>query len=213
MSGETLSSNLAAVEWTSIPTTLVYTGAQVGEYSDPMHLAARLTESATGQPLAGRTLAFVLGSQTATAVTGADGTAAVEIVPSGLPGATPLAVAFAGAGAWSGSATSRLAVITPEDTVLTLSGVSAVASGGAQPVSARLVDDDGQPLAGRIVTFRLGTAVAEAVTGADGAAAASLSVPNLATGTARLEAAFAGDAWYRSSSAAGRCLWRSRLPS
>ena len=206
VSGETLSSNLAAVEWTSISTTLVYTGAQVGEYSDPMILAARLTESTTGQPLAGRALAFVLGSQTATAVTGADGTATVEIVPAGLPGATPLAVAFAGEGAWSGSATSRLAVITPEDTVLTLSGASAVASGGAQPVSARLVDDDGQPLAGRIVTFRLGTATAEATTGADGTAAASLAVPNLTTGTARLEATFAGDAWYRPSSAASTVL-------
>jgi RHS repeat-associated protein len=206
VSGETLSSNLAAVEWTSIPTTLVYTGAQVGEYSDPMLLAARLTESPTGQPLAGRTLAFVLGSQTATAVTGTDGTATVEIVPAGLPGATPLAVAFAGEGAWSGSATSRLAVITPEDTVLTLSGVSAVVGGGAQPVSARLVDDDGQPLAGRTVTFRLGTSTAEATTGADGTATASLSVPNLATGTARLEATFAGDAWYRPSSAAKTVL-------
>jgi RHS repeat-associated protein len=206
VSGETLSSNLAAVEWTSIPTTLVYTGAQAGEYSDPMLLAARLTESTTGQPLAGRTLAFVLGSQTATAVTGADGTATAEIVPAGLPGATPLAVAFAGEGAWSGSATSRLAVITLEDTVLTLSGVSAVASGGAQPVSVRLVDDDGQPLAGRIVTFRLGTATATATTEADGTAIASLSIPDLATGTARLEAAFAGDDWYRPSSAATTVL-------
>jgi RHS repeat-associated protein len=206
VSGETLSSNLVAVEWTSIPTTLVYTGAQVGKYSDAMILAARLTESTTGQPLAGKLLAFVLGSQMATAITGADGTATVEIVSAGLPGATPLAVAFAGEGAWSGSATSRLAVITPEDTALTLSGVSAVAGGGAQPVSARLVDDDGQPLAGRTVTFRLGTAVAEAVTGADGTATASLSVPNLATGTARLEAAFSGDAWYRASSAASTVL-------
>jgi hypothetical protein len=183
VSGETLSSNLAAVEWISLPTTLVYTGAQVGEYSDPMLLAARLTESTTGQPLAGRMLAFALGSQTATAVTGADGTATAEIVPTGLPGATLLAVAFAGEGTWSGSATSRLAVITPEDTVLILSGVSAVASGGAQAVSTRLVDDDGQPLVGRIVTFRLGTATA--TTGADGTATASLSFPILATGTQR----------------------------
>jgi RHS repeat-associated protein len=151
-------------------------------------------------------LAFALGSQTATAVTGADGTATAEIVPTGLPGATPLAVAFAGEGAWSGSATSRLAVITLEDTILTLSGVSAVASGGAQPVSARLVDDDGQPLTGRIVNFRLGTATAEATTGVDGTATASLSVPVLAAGTARLETGFAGDAWYRSSSAATTVL-------
>jgi hypothetical protein len=69
-------------------------------------------------------------------------------------------------------------------------------------VSARLVDDDGQPLAGRIVNFRLGTATAEATTGVDGTATASLSVPALAAGTARLEAAFAGDVWYRPSSAA-----------
>ncbi len=171
-----------------------------------MHLAARLTESATGQPLAGRVLAFILGSQTATAVTGADGTATVEIIPAGLPGATPLAVAFAGEGAWSGSATSRLAVITPEDTALTLSGVSVVAGGGAQTVSAHLVDDDGQPLAGRTVAFRLGAATATATTGADGMATASLSLPNLATGTARLEVAFAGDAWYRPSSAATTVL-------
>jgi RHS repeat-associated protein len=102
--------------------------------------------------------------------------------------------------------TSRLAVITPEDTILTLSDVSAVASGGAQPVSARLVDDDGQPLAGLTVTFRLGGATAEATTGADGTATASLAVPVLATGTARLEAAFSGDAWYRPSSAATTVL-------
>ncbi len=63
VSGETLSSNLVAVEWTSIPTTLVYTGAQVGEYSDPMLLAARLTESATGKPLAGRMLEAIRSSR------------------------------------------------------------------------------------------------------------------------------------------------------
>jgi RHS repeat-associated protein len=170
-----------------------------------MHLAARLTESATGQPLAGRALAFVLGSQTATAVTGADGTATVEIVPAGLPGATPLAVAFAGEGAWSGSATNRLAVITPGDSVLSLSGISALAS-GAQPVSARLIDDDGQPVAGRTVIFKLGTVTAEALTGADGTATASLIISPLTAGTARLEAAFAGDSWYRRSSAATTVL-------
>ncbi len=32
-------------------------------------------------------------------VSGADGTATIEIVPADLPGATPLAVAFAGEGA------------------------------------------------------------------------------------------------------------------
>ena len=78
-------SNLVTVTWTATATTLLYTGAAVGEYSDAMTLSARLTEAATGRPVAGQTITFSLGTQTVTALTGADGTATTTLTPTGTP--------------------------------------------------------------------------------------------------------------------------------
>src|SRR5262249_49211767 len=60
----TLTSNLVTATWIAIPTTLVYLGPAGGETLDAVTLRARLTENATGGPLAGQTVTFVLGGQT-----------------------------------------------------------------------------------------------------------------------------------------------------
>lgn len=59
-------------------TTTVYTGAVTGGANKTIVLSAVLKD-ATGKPLAGRTIAFQLGAQTATAVTNSSGVAATSL--------------------------------------------------------------------------------------------------------------------------------------
>jgi RHS repeat-associated protein len=191
-----LTSNSASVVWTAIATTVTYTGPAFGDYGDAMTLSARLTAAATGQPLAGQTLAFALGTQTLTGVTDPTGTATVSLTPAVTPGAVPLSIAFAGAVGYGGSAASVLLAIHRDDTALVYTGQKAVANGQPQLVSAVLTDPQSRaPLAGKTVTFAFGAVSAAATTDAAGTAAATLTLPASApTGPALLQVTFAGDA-------------------
>jgi uncharacterized repeat protein (TIGR01451 family) len=60
------------------PTTLTYTGASNGQYSDPAGLKATLKDTATNDPVANATVTFVVGTQTMTAVTDANGVASTD---------------------------------------------------------------------------------------------------------------------------------------
>jgi hypothetical protein len=192
-------SNLVTVTWTATATTLVYTGAAVGEYSDAMTLSARLTETATGRPVAGQTITFSLGAQTVTALIGAYGMATTTLTPAGAPGAVALTLTFAGGGGFAGSTASLLLPLLRDETVLTYTGKPALASGQTQTVTARLTDGaDGTPLPGEPVTFTFGTVIATATTGADGTATVMLALAdNQATGSASVSIAFAGDTYRR----------------
>jgi RHS repeat-associated protein len=193
----TLTSNLATATWIAIPTTLVYLGPAGGEYNDPLILQARLTESATGRPIAGQPVTFDLGGQTLTGTTDAQGIATVSLTPTGTPGAPPLAVTYAGAGPYTGSSASLLFALRRDETKLVYTGKPVIADGNAQPVSARLTDPDGgAPLAGKTVTFTLGAVTASAVTDANGIAATTLTLPaSQPAGQAVIQIAFAGDTY------------------
>src|SRR5207302_5361989 len=52
---------------------LVYTGATSGQYSDPANLAAKLTDTKTGQPIGNELIAFTLGTQSISATTQSSG--------------------------------------------------------------------------------------------------------------------------------------------
>jgi len=198
----TLTSNLVTATWIAIPTTLVYLGAAGGEYNDPVILQAQLTESATGRPLAGQTVAFALGGQTITGTTDAQGIATVSLTPTGTPGATPLAITFAGAGPYTGSSAALLFALRRDETALVYTGRPVVADGLSQPVSARLTDpEDGAPLAGKTITFTLGTVTASAVTNATGIAVTTITIPaSQPTGQAVIQIAFAGDTYEQPAS-------------
>jgi microsomal dipeptidase-like Zn-dependent dipeptidase len=60
------------------PTTLVYQGGAMGQYSDGILLKATLTDTATGNPLSGKTVNFTLGSQSDSATTDGSGVATVS---------------------------------------------------------------------------------------------------------------------------------------
>jgi RHS repeat-associated protein len=193
--GQGLRSNRVTTTWIAIPAALTYLGPTVGRCGESQTLSALLTESATGQPIAGQILTFNLGGQTATATTGGDGVATAALTPAG-PGAFPLTVTFAGGGPYTGSAVSLLIAVPRSATVLTYTGSFAVADGQAQTVSARLTDAaSGAPLPGRTVTFTFGSLSASGITGADGIATATLTLPaGQLTGLAELRIAVAGDA-------------------
>jgi RHS repeat-associated protein len=194
--GGTLVSNPATVVWTAVPTAVTYTGPTFGDYGDPLTLTARLTQATTGQPLPGQTLSFTLGSQALTGVTDAIGTATVRLTPTVTPGAVPLSIVFAGSVGYGGSAASVLLAIHRDDTAIVYTGPPAVANGQPQPVSAVLTDPQSRaPLAGKTVSFSVGSVSASGTTDATGTAAASLTLPaSVTTGPALLRVAFAGDA-------------------
>jgi RHS repeat-associated protein len=194
--GGGLLSNPATVAWTAAATAVTYTGPSFGDYGDALTLAARLTQAATGQALAGQTLSFTLGTQTLSGVTDATGTATVTITPALPPSAVALSIVFAGGVGYGGSAASVLLAIHRDDTALVYAGPKAVANGQPQPVSAVLTDPQSHaPLAGKTVTFSVGSVIASGTTDAAGTATASLMVPaSVPTGPALLLVAFAGDA-------------------
>jgi RHS repeat-associated protein len=201
-------SNLVTVTWTATATTLLYTGASFGEYSDAMVLSARLLETATGRPVPGQPVAFSLGGQTGTAITGADGTATLTLTPTMAPGAVSLTLSFAGGGGFASSSASLLLPIVRDETVLTYTGKSALATGQAQTVTARLTDgEDGTPIPGKTVTFTFGSTTASATTRADGTATAMLTFSaTQPTGPAALAIAFVGDAYLRPARATAPVL-------
>ncbi|HEX3527742.1 MAG TPA: carboxypeptidase regulatory-like domain-containing protein [Thermoanaerobaculia bacterium] len=193
----TVLSNAATATWIAIPTTLTYLGAPFGEYNDPLRLAARLTDAATGNPLAGQVVSFDFGGQTASATTDANGVATVTVTPAATPGTVALSISFAGSGPYTGSVTSVLLGIHRDDTAIVYTGKPALANGLPQTVSARLTDaEDHAPLAGKTVTFTVGSIVVSAVTDAAGNATAALTLPaTLPTGATSILVAFAGDAY------------------
>ena len=153
------------------------------------------------------------GTETCTGTTDATGTASCPITP-GEPAATyTLTGTFAGDSTLPLElmATKRLAnfVVTLEQTWLTYTGAVTAQNGQPLVVSGTLSTDDptlGTPIAGRNVTFTLGTgATAQTcpgVTNAAGSASCTITSVNQSSGPIPVTASFAGDAYYQMASAA-----------
>ncbi len=181
-------------------THLLYLGPTQAEYGDSLLLSARLTE-ASGLPLGGREVRFVLGTQEATATTDASGLANVRITPTPAPTSLLLTLRYAGDATTAPAQTTATVVITRADTVTRYEGPALLATGTPQQVRARLLDTDDQaPIAGRTLLFEAGGARATGTTDATGTATISLSWATQATGPATLRVTFAGDAFYAPSS-------------
>jgi hypothetical protein len=133
-------SGTAQASITRRPTTLTYTGATTGQYSDPADLRAVLRDATSGGVISGKTVVFSLGSQgPVSGTTAVDGVAAHLLVVTQGPGARPLSAAFDGdtwydpatAGALTYTVTREHAVVdytgpTFVNTVSTTSGMATV---------------------------------------------------------------------------------------
>jgi hypothetical protein len=107
-------------------------------------------------------------------------------------------------GAEAGTSVTTPFSITLEETALSYTGDTVIASGGIAHLSGVLREDNVTPIAGRTVTFTLGTgSTAQSCNGttdASGKASCTISPVNQALGPEAVSDSFAGDGFYRSTS-------------
>jgi hypothetical protein len=191
-------------------TALTYTGPTTGVYSDVVTVSARLTDADDSSPVAGKTVAFALGttgSDSCLATTDAAGVVSCSLTPTQPAGDYPLRAAFAGDPYYLGSTAGTTFTVTREQTALALaSSTTGGFAGVGDPLtlSGVLTEDDGPPVVGRAVVFTVGgTQSCTGTTDGTGTATCTIPAVNQQLGPAALQAAFAGDAFYLPSSAVG----------
>jgi hypothetical protein len=186
--------------------TLVFTGASAttSNFNDPATVQAMLTATAGGTPIGGKLVTFVLGTgggaPTCSGVTNASGIASCSLTPNQPAGPQPLTATFASDSSFAGSSVTVTFAVTHEEAALAFTSASATTADydDAATVQAQLTTD-GNPLAGRTVTFVLGGGVGaptcSATSDVSGNATCTLT-PNQPAGSLTLFASFAGDAFY-----------------
>jgi M6 family metalloprotease-like protein len=128
------------------PTTLVYSGVSTAEYSDPAALRATLRDGISSAPLAGKTIAFTLGSQGASGVTDSAGLAQATIVLNQAAATTTVSSQFAGDDLYLASSDSDPFTIDKEDLTLVYTGDTLVGLGTTPTLSAHATQEaDGFP--------------------------------------------------------------------
>jgi subtilisin family serine protease len=173
-----------------------------GTVGKSAQLKARLWRPSDGANIVGRTVSFTIGSTpVGSAVTGNDGMAVLNfVVPDTLgSGTQSVTASFAGDSAYNGfSRTATPFTIYKGNTYISFFNVSGKI-GQTVLLRARLWrPSDGANIVGRTVSFFVeGTLVGSAVTGSDGVASLSYTIPSsLGTGSKNVTATFAGDSAY-----------------
>jgi hypothetical protein len=187
-------------------TALAYVGDTSGDFHDTVTLAAVLTDPSVSptEPVPGMPISFVLGTQSCTATTDATGRAACTIFLNQVPGPYTVTASFAGTGLFLPSSASAPFTITKEETTLDYVGDVLIANGGTAHLAGVLREEGIVPIAGRTVSFTLGTGgtaqTCTGVTDATGTAACDISPVAQPLGPGVVTAVFAGDAFYLPSS-------------
>jgi hypothetical protein len=200
----TITSNTVNVVWIKRAATLTVNPA-TGDFNDPATVSGTLTDSAG--PIAGAPVTFTLnGTETCTGTTAANGSVSCSLTPGEAAGSYPLTASYAGSTGDLPASGSATFVVTREETTLVYTGSAHAANGQPYTLSGTLKEDGTTPIAGRTVTFTLGSgATAQSCTGTTDAAGnasctlASVNQPNAATVPAT--AVFAGDPYYLPASA------------
>jgi len=154
----------------------------------------------------GATVQFTLGTQGCSATTDAAGVATCNVVLKQSAGNYAVTASFGGVfGVDAGTSVSRPFGVTLEETTLSYTGDTVIASGGTAHMSGVLLEDNVTPIAGRTVKFTLGTGgtahSCSATTDAAGKAGCTISPVAQPLGTGTVPDSFAGDAVYRAASA------------
>lgn len=174
-------------------TSAAYTGANSALHSGSATLAGSVVDE-FGNPVNAASLAFTLdGADAGSAFTGAGGNASRTIDVGLVAGSYDVAASFAGNALYtpSGPATEAFDVSAMGSSI-TWTGSTTGKPNKVAPLSAKLVDALGRPLAGYSVTFEIGSQSVSAVTDAQGVATSSIKL-NQKPGTYPYEVSFAGD--------------------
>jgi hypothetical protein len=155
----------------------------------------------------GKTLTLGFGTESCTGTTNALGVASCTFTPQQVPGSYTATATFAGDTEYAASTSAGVAfTLNKEQTQLVNLGPAFFGNGDTVTVIATLTEDDPTPVAGRSVTFTLGSGVTaqtctDPATDAAGLATCDIVNVNQSQGVSTLKADFAGDAYYLASTA------------
>jgi hypothetical protein len=182
-------------------TSLKYGGSTSAVTGAGITLKATLKTSA-GVVVAGRTVSFSLNGSTYAATTGSTGVAQVSATAPTSAGSYPISISFSGDSTYAAStASSTLRVVLPTP-VVRYTGPTSATHGTSVTLSATLRTSGGLALAGRTLSFTLGSVTSSAVTDGTGTASVVRTAPST-TGSFRVAVKFAGDAGYAAASTNG----------
>ncbi|HCU51295.1 MAG TPA: hypothetical protein DGG94_16115, partial [Micromonosporaceae bacterium] len=137
-------------------TTVVYTGVNSGQYSDPAAMGAKVVDVLSGAGVPGRVVTFTIGALSASATSDAAGMANTSLLLVGPVGATPLTTNFPGDAAYIGSADADSFTLAKELVTVQFTGQH-LSSSAAQLIATVAEEADGflgSALATAQVTFR-----------------------------------------------------------
>lgn len=195
---------------TKAPTKVAYTGPITADYHDTFRASGTFVDRFS-RPVAAKELAFSLGAgDTCSASTSVNGASSCPITPTQPSGTYPMTVSFAGDLDYLASSDTRSFTVTKEETALTYDGPFQVANDAPATLTGTLKEDAVTPIAGRNVTFGLGSGATaqgcQGVTDATGRASctiASVAQPGSAAMTLPVSARFDTDRYYLASGASG----------
>ena len=179
---------------------VTYAGPTTGDFSDTVTLAGDVRVAGTTTPVPYRPLTLSLGSQSCTAATDLSGRATCQVTVDQSAGSVTAGAAFAGDPAYEAGSATAAFTITREQTSVAYTGATTSDYHDGFEASALLSEPDG-PVAGRSVSFALGSGDGCTATTDAGGRAACEVVPNQPAGTVPVSATFAGDAGYLGSTA------------
>jgi hypothetical protein len=182
---------------TGEPTSL-YVFPSIAVYHHRAVLSARLTHD--GHSLAGQPVTLTVGDRSCTDTTNFLGVALCTIEVDEEPGRAPIVGTFAGGDGYAPSTDRGTILIAKQPTSLRMAS-SLVQHSGTVTVSAKLRDDEGDPIAGAPVTLTLGSTTVTATTDDDGVATATFA--GRGPGSYAVVARYAGSSTYGGSTAAG----------
>jgi hypothetical protein len=178
-------------------TSLTHLAPASEDFNDTVHVSATLTNVSLGAPLAGKTVAFTLGSGSCSAVTSAAGVATCSITIADPAGPATLTAHYDHEPTLAPATSTLPFTINLEETTLTYTGVSgAIQNGSTVTLSGVLKEDGVTAIAGASVSFTLGLQSCIGTTDAGGAASCAVVVSQ-PSGPAPISASFAGDHYYR----------------
>ncbi|HWI66075.1 MAG TPA: Ig-like domain repeat protein, partial [Symbiobacteriaceae bacterium] len=175
-------------------------------YNQAGNLTATLRDQG-GAVISGAILTFkVNGGAGQTATTNASGVATLPYTPTLAPGTYPFTVDYAGSALYNAAPQASANLTVPKANTTLTTANQTVTYGQPVTLTATLTDAGGTAISGATITFRVnGAVVGSNTTGATGVANFTYT-PALAAGTYPIDADFAGNANYNSSSAVSRTL-------
>jgi PKD repeat protein len=186
-------------------TTTSYLGDTAGTFDTPATLGASLVDE-YGQNVNARSVTFNVGSDgPLTALTNSSGIATKSYTPTLAAGSYTGTSAFAGDSLYNSSTSSNSFAVAKKATTIVYTGATTGAPNKVIVLSATLKDATGKPLAGRTISFQLGSQSATATTDANGVASTTLKLTQK-NGTYTVSATYtpgAGDAPFYVGSSQG----------